>query len=294
MVTLKLLIPAVSALLLLTACGKEAPAPAAAPLAAPAAAPLAAPAAAPLAAPAAAPAAAPLAAPAAAPAAAKAFKDCADCPEMVVIPAGSFEMGGTGFREKPVHRVTLRSFSMGKTEVTQGQWRAIMGSKPSEFSKCGDNCPVEKVSWDDAKQFVSRLSAKTGKTYRLPSEAEWEYACRAGGRHEYCGSNSADDVAWYLRNSGRATHSVAGRKANAWGLHDMSGNVLELTEDCANENYSNAPTDGSAWTVGDCSLRVARGGSWIFPPQFLRSAVRGGVTTADRDSSGGFRVARTD
>ena len=191
MVTLKLLIPAVSALLLLTACGKEAPAPAAAPLAAPAAAPLA--------------------APAAAPAAAKAFKDCADCPEMVVIPAGSFEMGGTGSREKPVHRVTLRSFSMGKTEVTQGQWRAITGSNPSHFRNCGDSCPVEQVSWEDAKEFVSRLNSKTGKTYRLPSEAEWEYACRAGGRQEYCGSDSADNVGWYYVNSGNATHPVGKR-----------------------------------------------------------------------------------
>ena len=111
------------------------------------------------------------------------FKDCPDCPEMVVIPAGSFEMGGTGSYEQPVHRVTLRSFSMGKTEVTQGQWRAVMGSNPSKFSNCGDTCPVEQVSWEDAKEFVSRLNAKTGKTYRLPSEAEWEYACRAGGRN---------------------------------------------------------------------------------------------------------------
>ena len=95
------------------------------------------------------------------------FKDCSDCPEMVVIPAGSFDMGGTGSDELPVHRVTLRSFAMGKTEVTQGQWRAIMGGNPSHFSNCGDTCPVENVTWNDAKQFVGRLSAKTGKTYRL-------------------------------------------------------------------------------------------------------------------------------
>ncbi len=187
------------------------------------------------------------------------FKDCDDCPEMVVIPAGSFEMGGNGSDEQPVHRVTLRSFSMGKAEVTQGQWRAVMGSNPSHFSGCGDNCPVEQVSWEDAKQFVSRLSAKTGKTYRLPSEAEWEYACRAGGRHEYCGSDRADEVSWYSGNSGNATHPVAGKKANAWGLHDMSGNVWEWTEDCWNQNYSNAPTDGSVWTSGNCSQRVVRG-----------------------------------
>jgi formylglycine-generating enzyme required for sulfatase activity len=147
------------------------------------------------------------------------------------------------------------------------------------------------VSWHDAKQFVSLLSAKTGKTYRLPSEAEWEYACRAGGRHEYCGSDSADNVSWY---SGKATNPVAGKQANAWGLHDMSGNVWEWTEDCWNGNYSSAPTDGSAWTAGDCSLKVVRGGSWFDDPQVLRSANRGRFATAVRLIVNGFRVARTD
>ena len=218
-------------------------------------------------------------------------KDCPDCPEMVVIPAGSFEMGGTGSDEKPVHRVTLRSFSMGKTEVTQGQWRAVMGSNPSRFSNCGDTCPVEQVSWEDAKEFVSRLNAKTGKTYRLPSEAEWEYACRAGSREEYCGSNRVDDVGWY---SGKATNPVAGKQANAWGLHDMSGNVWEWTEDCWNGNYSSAPTDGSAWTAGDCSRRVVRGGSWLLIPLFLRSASRYWDSSWFRNIYIGFRVARTD
>ena len=203
-------------------------------------------------------------------------------------------MGGNGSDEQPVHRVTLRSFSMGKTEVTQGQWRAVMGSNLSSFSNCGDNCPVEQVSWEDAKQFVSRLSAKTGKTYRLSSEAEWEYACRAGGRHEYCGSDSENIVGWYYLNSGNATHPVAGKQANAWGLHDMSGNVWEWTEDCWNQNYSNAPTDGSVWTSGNCSRRVVRGGSWDVNPQILRSAGRYGDTTAGRDLNRGFRVARTN
>ena len=219
------------------------------------------------------------------------FKDCPDCPEMVAIPAGSLEMGGAASDELPVHRVTLKSFSMGKTEVTQGQWRAIMGGNPSHYSNCGDTCPVENVTWNDAKQFVGRLSAKTGKTYRLPSEAEWEYACRAGGRQEYCGSDSADNVRWY---SGKATNPVAGKQANAWGLHDMSGNVWEWTEDCWNRNYSSAPTDGSAWTAGDCSQRVVRGGSWSGVPQNLRAALRFGSTSANRDVINGFRVARTN
>ena len=222
------------------------------------------------------------------------FKDCSDCPEMVAIPAGSFEMGGTGSDEVPVHWVTVRSFSMGKTEVTQGQWRAVMGSNPSKFSNCGDTCPVESVSWDEARQFISRLNAKTGKAYRLPSEAEWEYACHAGGRDEYCGSGRIDEVGWHDKNSGNTTHLVASKQPNAWGLHDMSGNVWEWTEDCWNGNYSGAPTDGSAWTSGDCSRRVVRGGSWLNFPQVLRSAYRLGYSSAVRYSRIGFRVARTD
>ena len=222
------------------------------------------------------------------------FKDCSDCPEMVVIPAGSFDMGGTGSDEQPVHRVTLRSFSMGKTEVAQGQWRAVMGGNPSRFSNCGDSCPVENVSWEDVKQFVSRLSAKTGKTYRLPSEAEWEYACRAGGREEYCGGGSVDSVAWHLGNSGQSTHPVAGKRPNAWGLHDMSGNVWEWTEDCWNGSYNGAPNDGSAWTAGSCSQRVVRGGSLLNGPQYLRAAFRFRNSAALRINDFGFRVARTN
>jgi formylglycine-generating enzyme required for sulfatase activity len=223
-----------------------------------------------------------------------AFKDCDDCPEMVVIPAGSFEMGGTAYSESPRHRVTLNAFSMGKTEVTQGQWRSIMGTSPSKFSACGDTCPVETVSWVDAQAFVKKLSAKTGKQYRLSSEAEWEYACRAGGQDEYCGSGRADDLGWHGANSGGSTRPVGGKQANAWGLHDMSGNVWEWTEDCWKENYNGAPTDGSAWTTDNCSPRVVRGGSWYFTPQSLRAANRDRNSAANQVSGIGFRVARTN
>ena len=230
------------------------------------------------------------------------LKDCDDCPEMVVIPAGSFEMGGQAAAETPPnrvglgwprHRVTLGAFVMGRTEVTQGQWRSLMGGNPSRFSACGDTCPVEQVSWTDAKLFISKLNAKTGKTYRLPSEAEWEYACRAGGHEAYCGSGRVDDLGWYDANSGRATQPVAGKKANAWGLHDMSGNVYEWTEDCGNANYSGAPSDGRAWVIGDCSRRVIRGGAWSVPPDLLHAAFRFMNPATDRYNSGiGFRVAR--
>lgn len=227
----------------------------------------------------------------------KIFKDCDDCPEMVVIPAGSFDMGSDNDpSEQPVHRVTLsRAFALGKTEVTQGQWKAIMGDNPSKFTACGDNCPVDQVSWNDAKAFIEKLNAKTGKQYRLPSEAEWEYACRAGTRQEYCGSDNPDSAGWYgalatpAGNSEKTTNPVATKAANAWGLHDMSGNVWEWVEDSYHDNYNGAPADGSAWQ-GDGALRVPRGGSWSY---LQRAAKRGGSEPDFRYSTIGFRLART-
>ncbi|MDP1732867.1 MAG: SUMF1/EgtB/PvdO family nonheme iron enzyme [Sulfuritalea sp.] len=230
-----------------------------------------------------------------------AFKDCADCPEMVIIPAGSFEMGGAGDNEKPIHRVVLKGFALGRTEVTQGQWKAVMGNNPSGFKDCGDDCPVEKVNWDEAREFAHRLSKKTGKTYRLPSEAEWEYACRAGGKQTYCGGEATDSVAWtgnsagiswFASSSGNQTHAVARKQANAWGLHDMSGNVWEWTEDCWNASYVGAPGDGSAWLSGDCGQRVLRGGSWLNPPQVAGSAVRSKMEAKDGNYIIGFRLLR--
>lgn len=226
------------------------------------------------------------------------FRDCSDCPEMVVIPKGGFTMGspsaeaGRSDDEGPLHQVkSKRAFAMSKTEVTQAQWAALMGNNPSNFSNCGSDCPVEKVSWNDAHEYLSRLNAKTGKHYRLPSEAEWEYACRAGGEQTtYCGSENVDSGAWYYANSNKTTHPVAGKQANAWGLHDMSGNVFEWVEDCWNANYEGAPTDGSAWTSGDCSLRVLRGGSWFSEPALTRSAKRLRLPADDRNGIAGFRI----
>lgn len=226
----------------------------------------------------------------------KLFRDCPNCPEMVVIPAGSFTMGspaGEPFEERPQHTVTLgRPFAIGKTDVTQGQWRALMGNNPSTFTTCGDTCPVENVSWNDAKDFIQKLNTKTGKTYRLPSEAEWEYACRAGGQQRYCGSDNVDSVAWYSTNSGDHTHPAAQKQANAWGLYDMSGNVSVWVEDCYNVSYNGAPTDGSARTSGDCAHRVLRGGAWDADPQLVRSAWRDRASSAGRFDQGGFRLSR--
>jgi formylglycine-generating enzyme required for sulfatase activity len=239
------------------------------------------------------------------------LKDCSDCPEMVVIPAGSFDMGSPENEkdryddEGPVHRVTVRSFALAKTEVTQGQWRALMGSNPSHFKDCGDNCPVEQVSWNDAQEYVKKLSAKTGKTYRLPSEAEWEYAARAGTRTRFhTGDCLSTDQANYDGNyppSGcpkgqyrQKTLPVASLAKNGFGLYDMHGNVWEWVQDCRHSNYNGAPTDGSAWEVNCTGVgRVLRGGSWNIKPQNARSAIRYNLDPSFRDYYTGFRPART-
>jgi formylglycine-generating enzyme required for sulfatase activity len=226
------------------------------------------------------------------------IRDCADCPEMVVIPAGSFSMGSSDYaEERPVHRVNVPSFLLGKTEVTQGQWKTVMGSNPSKFNHCGDDCPVENVSWNEAQNFANRLSQKTGKQYRLPSESEWEYAARAGSTTKWnFGDNEyqLSDHAWYSSNSQGGTHRAAGKKPNAFGLYDMQGNVWELVEDCWHYNYSGAPADGSAWTTS-CSegIRVLRGGSWNHYPVILRSANRSILRPGILGGSGGLRLART-
>ncbi|MCF8209340.1 MAG: formylglycine-generating enzyme family protein, partial [Rhodoferax sp.] len=224
----------------------------------------------------------------------KIIRDCEVCPEMVLIGSGSFDMGSdTGDSdERPVHRVSIRSFLIGKTEITQGQWKAVMDSNPSRFSSCGDDCPVEQVSWDDAQEFVRKLSQKTGKTYRLPSEAEWEYACRAGDKHTYCGSDGVDAVGWHANNSEGHTHPVAGKQVNAFGLYDMSGNVCEWTEDVWHGDYSNAPIDGSAW-ITDGRRRVLRGGSWNFRHSWLQATNRYWDSLVVRLNYVGFRIART-
>ncbi len=215
-----------------------------------------------------------------------ASQDCDDCAEMVVIPAGSFEMGETGH----THHVTIaKPFALGKNEVTQAQWQAIMGKNPSHFRQCGGNCPVEQVSWDDIQQFIRKLNQKTGRRYRLPSEAEWEYACRAGGRNEYCGSDDAGSVAW---NGREKTNPVGRKKANAFGLHDMSGNVWEWVQDTWHESYNGAPANGTAWT-GNTSYHVLRGGAWFSSPKEVGAANRGRSIPPIRDAGFGFRLAKT-
>jgi formylglycine-generating enzyme required for sulfatase activity len=223
-------------------------------------------------------------------AAGRVFKDCDDCPDMVEIPPGSFVMGSERRQEStPAHKVTFANpFALARTEITQGQWRAVMGGNPSYFASCGDNCPVEKVSWSDAQKFVRKLSEKTGQAYRLPSEAEWEYACRAGGSFAFCGSDDPDSIALNRAGHHGKTYPVARKQANAFGLYDMSGNVWEWTEDCWHDNYTGAPGDGSAWIAGgSCSWsRVVRGGSWYSDP---RPAAERGIAVGHWDVRGGGR-----
>jgi len=216
-------------------------------------------------------------------------------PEMVSIPGGSFRMGSNdgGADEKPVHTVSIRPFKLGKYEVTQAQWKAVMGDNPSYFENC-DDCPVEQVSWDDVQDYIAKLNRKTGKGYRLPSEAEWEYACRSGGKDErYCGGNNPDSLGWYGSNSGKKTHPVGRKQANGLGLYDMTGNVWEWTQDCWKGSYQGAPGDGSAWESGECGRRVLRGGSWDDRPWDLRAAIRLWNTRDNRYSyDSGFRLAQ--
>jgi formylglycine-generating enzyme required for sulfatase activity len=240
------------------------------------------------------------------------FKDCAECPEMAVIPAGRFLMGspaseaGRSANEGPQRWVDVPRFALGRFEVTQRQWEAVMGSNPSSFRACGPDCPVENVSWNDAQEFVRRLSQRTGQNYRLPSEAEWEYAARAGSATAYpWGERASRDHANYGADiccSGRAegrdrwveTAPVGQFPANAFGLHDMHGNLWEWVQDVWHDNYAGAPSDGSAWmSGGDPARRVLRGGSWSIAPQFLRSAYRNRNAPDGRNFITGFRIART-
>jgi formylglycine-generating enzyme required for sulfatase activity len=213
--------------------------------------------------------------------------------EFVWVPSGCFNMGsndGEQF-EKPVHPVCLKGFWLGKYEVTQAQYELIMGVNPSDSK--GPANPVDQVSWDDAILYIHALRTATGVPMRLPSEAQWEYACRAGGLHEkYCGDGDPAGLAWTGSNGGNSTSPVGKLRANAWGLYDMSGNVWEWVGDCWNPSYLGAPQDGSAWLAGTCERRVARGGAWDMNGYHLvRAAKRGRGNHEYRLNVVGFRIA---
>ena len=270
------------------------------------------------------------------------IQDCPACPPMVYIPAGSFRMGdiqgGGQSDEKPVHRVSIDAFLLGQTEVTVSQFRAFVDASgyKTEAEQEDRGCltdengiwdwrsgknwrnpgfkqsseePVVCVSWNDIQRYIEWLSAKTGEQYRLPTEAEWEYAARAGSETKYFFGNSTSDLCRYAngaanetdlswrnedcRDGYKRTAPTASFAANAFGLYDMHGNAWEWAQDCWNDSYKGAPSDGSAWLSGNCSRRVLRGGSWYYNPNYLRSAVRYWYTTDYRFSNYGFRLART-
>ena len=220
--------------------------------------------------------------------------------EFVLIPGGSFMMGSPSYEkgrnknEGPQHRVNIKPFYLQTTEVTQAQWKAVMEDNPSYFK--GDNLPLETVSWNDCQEFIRKLNQRDpGKGYRLPSEAEWEYACRAGTTTKYYSGNNESDlerVGWYSGNSGNKTHSVGHKQSNNWGLYDMHGNVWEWCEDWYHDSYNGAPTNGSAWNSPSGQYRVWRGGSWGSYPFDCRSADRFRYYPDDRSIYfAGFRLA---
>ena len=200
--------------------------------------------------------------------------------EMVRVEGGTFRMGATSEQgsdahsdEKPVHSVTLSSYYIGKTEVTQALWQAVMGSNPSFYK--GADRPVEYVSWNDCQEFIQKLNSLTGRNFRLPTEAEWEFACRGGNNsrgYKYSGSNVIDNVAWYWDNSGGKTHPVGTKAPNELGIYDMSGNVWEWCADWYANYTSNSQTNPKGPQSG--SRRVGRGGSWNYSARYCRSSIR--------------------
>ncbi len=216
---------------------------------------------------------------------------------MVAVEGGTFTMGATSEQgsdaldsEKPAHSVTLSSYYIGQTEVTQELWQAVMGSNPSKFK--GVYKPVEQVSCDDCQQFINRLNSLTGEQFKLPTEAQWEYAAR-GGKHsrayKYSGSNSIGDVAWYGDNSGSQTHNVATKQANELVLYDMNGNVWEWCCDWYGDYSSGSQTDPAGPATG--SDRVFRGGGWFNYARNCRVSYRGHFSPVDRGNDLGFRLA---
>ena len=227
-------------------------------------------------------------------------KDCDLCPPLVPIQAGSFDMGARDgdVDAMPAHRVNVRSFLLGQTEVTYGQWKALMGPGSRSISQCGDDCPVSQVSWEDAQIYVKKLSERTGRHYRLPSESEWEYAARAGGSGGWSFGDDEDQLdrhAWFWSNSFGRTQVVGQKQPNGFGLFDMYGNVWEWVQDVWHPNYDGAPTDGSAWmSGGDGALRVLRGGAWFDKPASLKASYRSWNTAVIHYYGAGLRVARDD
>jgi formylglycine-generating enzyme len=231
----------------------------------------------------------------------KEFTDPATGMEFVWVSEGCFQMGDTfgnmQINEKPAHKVCVSGFYMGKHEVTQAQWQKLMDNNPSKFTNCGPTCPVEQVSWNDVQGYIAKLNASSSnRQYRLPTEAEWEYAARSGGKEEkWAGTSSIGELgeyAWFEANSGSTTHPVGQKRPNGLGLYDMSGNVWEWCSDRYNRLYYLLLKDGAHNPQGPQFgvNRVLRGGSWYYHAGYARSANRSGYGPGYRDNDMGFRL----
>ena len=207
------------------------------------------------------------------------FRDPFTGMEFVPVKGGCFQMGDTfgdgQENEKPVHEVCISDFAIGRYEVTQGQWQKVMGSNPSMFKECGGDCPVEHLGWDYAQEFIRKLNSQTERHYRLPTEAEWEYACRSGGKDQkYCGGNKVDDVAWYYSNSGGEPHPVGQKQPNDLGIYDMSGNVVEWVNDWYGKDYYEGSQRNNPQGPTSGDYRHVRGGDCYSEPADVRASIR--------------------
>lgn len=228
------------------------------------------------------------------------YRDPVTGMEFIFVKGGCFDMGDASGKgaldERPVHKVCLDDYYMGKYEVTQEDWKKIMDDNPSHFGDCG-KCPVEKVSWDDAREYIAELNRKTWRKYRLPTEAEWEYAARDGGETRKwagtCDMAALDEYAWYSGNSDSKTHPVGRKKPNDQGLHDMTGNVWEWTSDLYDEEYYRESPKKNPSGPDFGLSRVVRGGSWNYDPHHIRTASRFRSLPAKKLSFLGFRLAFT-
>jgi formylglycine-generating enzyme required for sulfatase activity len=228
------------------------------------------------------------------------FRDCAQCPVMIPVPAGSFEMGSNGdWSEKPIHRVNVAAFSLAKYMVTQGEWQACLSGEGCGYKAdvVNERLPIMNISWDDAQQYIKWIRKVTNKPYRLPSEAEWEYAARAGTATPYpwgsqIGVDKADCSGCGTKGYDSQLPSLVGSyESNGWGFFDMFGGVSEWVEDCWHKDYTGAPINGVAWTAPRCASHVLRGGSWKNPPKDITVSARNYYDTSVRYPGNGLRVA---